>query len=383
MRADEASQALRAECAKERPSLERARHWLRLGADPLWKPSPSEPGLIQWILRKARPGAPTLELMEAMAAAGAPLDPSESESGSALATAVEDGEIQTALALLRLGASPRARDDRGRGLCAIAIEREDASMLEALLAAGVSACEDGIRGEPPLRQAAAALDEQAALAMCQALLRAGASPRQEGADGWRALHAAARAGNVEVVRLLIEQGDDPAETGSGGVDPIAAALGARWMWRPSPGGSRVDERCVRAALAMGEKMGGRWGSRLDQRGRSPLSRLAAETRRFDQQLFERMERGGADPRALDEGDRNLMWAVALIHSQTQAIRMIEWLAERGVQASQPDREGRLCASLAREGGRLDLAAALEARAEKELLERQGRGESGRSGAKRL
>src|SRR5262245_59257072 len=95
----------------------------------------------------------------------------DSKTRLRLFDAIGQGDIKTALTLISPGAWLNARNAGG------------ATLLMSAIAAK-------------------------ALPIVDALLKAGADPRATGQDGETALHIAARTGQLEMVRLLIERGAD-------------------------------------------------------------------------------------------------------------------------------------------------------------------------------
>ncbi|MFP6641293.1 MAG: sigma-70 family RNA polymerase sigma factor, partial [Myxococcota bacterium] len=104
----------------------------------------------------------------------------------------------------------------------VAIERDDAPMVELLLSRGASP--DGpcgcVTGETPLWTAAVF----GRLGMARRLLRGGASVGVKTLAGTTALHVAAMRGHVEMVILLVKSGADPKSRDMHGRTPLDWAL---------------------------------------------------------------------------------------------------------------------------------------------------------------
>jgi hypothetical protein len=117
----------------------------------------------------------------------------------ALRDALADGDVATARALIRGGASPNHSDPFGTCWQAVFRGRVPASMLGELMRAGGDIdCKQRIHG-PPLVQAAWSRNA----AMVRALLRHGARTDVTDVFGRSALAIAARQGDIAIVRLLL------------------------------------------------------------------------------------------------------------------------------------------------------------------------------------
>jgi uncharacterized protein len=129
-----------------------------------------------------------------------------------LATLVQQGERQAALALLANGADPNAAQGDGTTALHWAVYRLDHELAEALLARGANPASANNFGATPLAEATKVADA----GLVERLLAAGADPDAANEDGQTALMLTAHTGSVEVADRLIAAG---------------ATLDARENWR--------------------------------------------------------------------------------------------------------------------------------------------------------
>jgi ankyrin repeat protein len=132
----------------------------------------------------------------AAAGAGAAL------SDAPLAAAVQRGDKQAVVSLLKAGAGVNAPQGDGATALHWAVYLEDAETAGLLLRAGARADAPNNYGVTPL--ALAALNGNAAV--LELLLKAGADPNSTVRSGESALMLAARAGRVDAVNVLLEAG---------------------------------------------------------------------------------------------------------------------------------------------------------------------------------
>ncbi|GFR47906.1 hypothetical protein Agub_g9706, partial [Astrephomene gubernaculifera] len=206
------------------------------------------------------------ERASAAAAAGLPLAVA---SYMALCHAVEVGDVHSVRELLRYGACPYTPDDSNGTPYHMAIERGDVEIVEALLEgdpafeelqraqadvyrrllhasqrversevagcpcvqcnyrvairAAASPETEELRAQLQLVALPAVMDAappEAAVALMAAMRQRGALLDAHDADGYTALHLAVRAGNLDAVRWLLQQGADPMERDALGYMPL-------------------------------------------------------------------------------------------------------------------------------------------------------------------
>ena len=105
-------------------------------------------------------------------------------------------------ALLDRGMDPNSRDPKGQPALAVAIRRESPRAIAALLARpDIDVNALNAAGESPLMLAAIAGDIEA----CRQLIERGAQVRKA---GWAPIHYAASGPETRIVRLLLERGAD-------------------------------------------------------------------------------------------------------------------------------------------------------------------------------
>jgi len=191
------------------------------------KPVPE--GGMTALLYAARDGY--LEIARMLVAAGAAVDQSDANGTSALLVATINGNVDVARFLLDKGANPNAADGFGRAPLWSAVDLRNLDLGES---SGIN----GITREPVLE-------------LVQALLDRGADTNRQtrveppsrrwmmpfGARQWvspagqTAFVRAALAGDVAVMRRLLEHGADPNLTTLGGTTALMAAAGVGWVPR--------------------------------------------------------------------------------------------------------------------------------------------------------
>ncbi|MFO7278303.1 MAG: ankyrin repeat domain-containing protein [Pseudomonadota bacterium] len=119
-----------------------------------------------------------------------------------LVRAVERGEREKALEMIRSGADVNVRDVDDTTALHWAAHRDDAELVEALIRAGAEVNVQNRYGSTPMGEAAAI----GSTAVLKLLLDAGADVESPNAEGQTALMAVARTGNVEAAKLLIRRG---------------------------------------------------------------------------------------------------------------------------------------------------------------------------------
>jgi ankyrin repeat protein len=191
------------------------------------KPVPQ--GAMTPLLYAARDGR--TEIARMLLAAGADLNQTEANGESPLLVAVSNGQIELALYLLQQGANPDAADGFGRTPLWSAVDFRN---LDAAEGSGTN----GVTREP-------------VLALIRALLDRGANPNVQtkveppsrrwmmpfGARQWvnpagqTPFVRAALAGDVAVMRLLLEHRADPNIPTLAGVSALMSAAGVGWVPR--------------------------------------------------------------------------------------------------------------------------------------------------------
>jgi ankyrin repeat protein len=202
---------------------------------------PEEPATAQSMLAMqtalcAAASAGSLEIARLLVAAGAEVNRA-GPYGTPLAIAALRGDARLATMLLRAGADPNVRDGGGATPLYRAVLSGDQPLALRLLEAGAdpNLRSAGVASVPP--SSGLALIEAARrgdLELTRALLDAGAYPSTHGGDGRSALFWAIVQGTEEVALLLLERGANPAEwAGTYSMRHYAQAMGkprvAEWI----------------------------------------------------------------------------------------------------------------------------------------------------------
>ena len=303
-------------------------------------------------------------LVRLLAEAGADLDAVNNAGRTALQIAIERRATATAQTLLQLGADPTAAPDPA------ACERWGTGSFFAFAdAEGVAACiaagaDTQTLGGPfphakPLHGAAATTRDPAVISV---LLEAGADlGAGDDMHGPTALHSAARSGNVEVVRALLQAGADP------NAWQMSFATDYGWGWTPLhlAAGSNADPDVVRALIEAGADIDAPSGESYRQgnsplhyaaenpnpavatvlldagadvnarsaRGRTPLHMAAAGA--SDPAVIELLVEAGADVNALDAAGRAPLHTAAY-HNHRPEITNALITAGADINARDPD-----------------------------------------------
>ncbi|MFE9247499.1 ankyrin repeat domain-containing protein [Streptomyces sp. NPDC007088] len=152
--------------------------------------------------------------------------------------AVEAGDEDAVLGLLRRGVSARSVDARGQTALYAAAVRDEPGVVRLLLAAGADPDELSGAGDLPLCGAACG----GHVGVVRALLAAGAKVDGVEEFGFRALDWAVALGFAGVAEVLLAAGADPDRAAPGGERPLVVA---------AAGGSFSTVRCLRAYGARG------------------------------------------------------------------------------------------------------------------------------------
>ena len=124
---------------------------------------------------------------------------------SPVADAVMNGENGTAASLLRQKADVNAPQADGATAIQWAVYRNNAAMVDQLIAAGANVKAANQDGVTPLRLAAI----NGSAAIIEKLLKAGADANERGPQGDTPLMFAARTGNGDAIKVLLEHKADP------------------------------------------------------------------------------------------------------------------------------------------------------------------------------
>ncbi|HKY20614.1 MAG TPA: ankyrin repeat domain-containing protein [Vicinamibacterales bacterium] len=151
-------------------------------------------------------GAGSVESVRHLVLHGADVNAADPRRGqTALMWAAAEGHADVVSALLEIGADPKAVSKNGFNALAFAIAKNDASSARSLIAAGLDPNFLLPSGNRLLMVAMAYGHTEAA----SVLLEAGADIRATDRAGSTALHAAAQAGNLVLVKQLLDKGADP------------------------------------------------------------------------------------------------------------------------------------------------------------------------------
>ena len=146
-----------------------------------------------------------VEVVQALMGAGASVDQATEVGATPLYVAVQSGHLNMVRTLVGAGASVDQAMNGGATPLIFAVQLGHLEMVRVLVHAGASVDQARKDGFTPLFMAAAKgrLDEM------HALVGAGASVNHAAEDGRSALFTAAQFGHVEVVRALVGAGADP------------------------------------------------------------------------------------------------------------------------------------------------------------------------------
>jgi ankyrin repeat protein len=123
---------------------------------------------------------------------------------SPLADAIESGDRETAMELLRDGADVNEQQPDGATALMWAVYNVDVDLARTLINEGAEADVQNKYGASALTEAVQLVHPE----MVELLLAAGADADSANADGQTALMLAARTGNMDIVRMLVDAGAD-------------------------------------------------------------------------------------------------------------------------------------------------------------------------------
>ncbi len=157
-----------------------------------------------------------LEAMRLLIGRGAPVRP---YSRRLLASAARQGSVEMVALLLAHGAGAHQVDDLGP------IDQGDGRIASLLIEHGLD-INRPVRGRETFLSRACRGDKGEHPLRVQTLLTLGADVNAPNVTGRTALHAAAKAGFLRVIALLLEHGADPAAADAAGATPLSVALAA-------------------------------------------------------------------------------------------------------------------------------------------------------------
>jgi ankyrin repeat protein len=271
------------------------------------------------------------------------------------------GQAETARALARGGAAVDGGKDGWTPL-ALAVAAKDRALAEALLEAGASPQGTmGLRGSKFLIEAIV----QGAPDLAILLLRAGAGPETT-SGGATALHFAARLGQLDVVRALLDAGAKVEAKSDRKRTPLVMAV----QYGRLPIVSALIAARAKVDVTMNDRSLLHWAVQSDRTEAARLllaaradpraadgdkdTALHAAARRGRLDLVTRLLQGGADPRARGaEGRTPLLDAATAGHAG-----IVRALLAAGADASARDDHRRSAAILAAEEGETDVLRAL-------------------------
>lgn len=342
---------------------------LAAGADPN---ATATPGVTP-VMEAARVGA--VEAVRALIAAGADVNARErTRNQTALMWAASRRHPEVVRALLEAGADVHARSRR-RTLTVML----DDGPSRTVKTSRQDAAQIGAGGSTALLFAARSGDAQSA----RLLIEAGAELDAAGADGNTALVLATFAGHPEVARVLLDAGADPNTAGAGYSALHAAAL-------------RGDLATTRALIARGadvnarlingspvRRFGSQWALPRTMKGATPLM-VAAVFLELD--IMRALLEAGADHTlALDDGTTPLLAAAGIdVETRARPSDLVRWnivdsdaptvpradqdvveavrlLLDAGAEVNQTDRNGNTALHAAAAAGVPSLVALLAAR----------------------
>lgn len=233
-----------------------------------------------------------LNMIDALLAAGAPVDGKDHKSRSALHWAAGHGRKRVAERLIARGAPLEAKDHRGQSVMHAAVAMSSEELLDdkitviGLLAeAGAKLNERNNDGESPLHYCAH--DPSGRLA--GALLDAGAMIEVLNHERRTPLHAAAVMGNLPMLRLLLARRANPNAADNLGNTPLHHLVNDNA--RDHLEGDVDETLRVAASLLL------QWGAKISARNRNHMTPLHAAAQTNNASLVAFLLDQGADPEA--------------------------------------------------------------------------------------
>ena len=239
------------------------------------------------------------------------------------------GDFDRAKALLASGANPNALDEHGISILMTAAARADASRVQLLMAEGASIRPQTSQKNSPLRAAAQDGDVET----FQLLLDAGA----EMEPGLLACAAGSEVDAAAKVKLLLDRGADPNESGDEAAPPLMAALWGNSDAAPTLLTAGADAGFIdinrQSALALAARHGPAEAVRL---------------------LLQR----GFDPNERSEYSCNGTVLIVAAESEREAAKKVRHLIAAGADLEAKDKEGRTALLAASEAGNMEAVVVL-------------------------
>ncbi len=179
--------------------------------------------------------------------------------------AAEAGDLERVKVLLDAGVDVDGKSSRiKKPLLLVAVEKENAELVDLLLERGADVNYAAPNGMPPLHRAT----WMGYVEIFHRLVEAGADIKQKGPGGWMPIHHAARNGRTGLVTFLVESGCDINTKTSDGETPLHLAfelkspriaehmvdLGAEALVRDAEGVSPFEKACGTRSLSLVKKI---------------------------------------------------------------------------------------------------------------------------------